>query len=712
MSIFQGAKSNNQRHIWQLFSNTISARYIRFYPVSWNSHISMRAGVLNREEKVLNPPESARSYSSVWDNNRIGTGHARSKLDSVQAWSAGRNDGNQWMTIDLGSTQDVRGVVTQGRRTSRWSNQFVKTFKIGYSTDGRNFTMLNDTIVQKEVSPKKYRLKSGVRYIMITPPTPYIQISQIAVYAAGNPNVNIAKGKPVSVTSIYPRTRAENVVDGTLAPKSHPGGWHSLTGNANEYFLLDLQKAYPIDKVVYYNRGDCCQNRANGMFLRLQDENRNEVWTGTLSSAMVQVFRFESSVEDPYRFLPLEEKCQGYTSKLNVGEEFEKNYFKKAIAETCMPYYSKEFVKCKDETQKALGDIDLAIQKCAGKLHTCQAAFNITTQMVIISATYGEHNVQMNCPTAREQYLITNGDVKAAGVDPWGHYKTYGKKEGRKWPRCIIDVRQKIEELRAKGVKSVAVSNVTFGQDPVPGKKKQLRLVLKSSYDAEFEKIIQEGENLNLDFDNEAARKKLAEEEQARSRPLYTFSTLGKNQNGGQKGGYTPYNEELITGGGGTINLMSKLEDYLTQPAEMNTTDKNPNCKAWASKQPSECELNPRFMLANCAKSCASVSASPITPDLARANRERKYNIKHHADFTEFNKHYKPFSTCPTKDYVKKADVQHIYNKTLSLVEKLNALKNNFSVDIKTHPDYRLLLDKYALKNANGDYIDCVPCTQ
>ena len=131
MSIFQGAKSINQkRHIWQLFKNTISARYIRFYPVSWNSHISMRAGVLNREEKILNPPESARSYSSVWDNNRIGTAHARSKLDSPQAWSARRNDRNQWMTIDLGSTQDVRGVVTQGRKEySRWSNQFVKTFK-------------------------------------------------------------------------------------------------------------------------------------------------------------------------------------------------------------------------------------------------------------------------------------------------------------------------------------------------------------------------------------------------------------------------------------------------------------------------------------------------------------------------------------------------------------------------------------------------------
>ena len=706
MSIFNGPSSQNQGHIWQLFKNTITARYIRFYPQTWTTHMSMRAAVLDGNEQILNPPESSRTYSSTWPNGSHWD-HTLSMLNSRQAWSSGVNRVGEWMTINLGNPQEVRGVVTQGRSDQApgcCADQFVKTFKIGYSMDGQNFTMLNDVATQNEVSDKKNTLKSGIRYIMITPPTSYIQISQLAVYAAGNPNVNIAKGKPVSVTSTYPNTRAESVVDGTLANKSHPGGWHSLTGNSNEYFLVDLQKPYPIEKVVYYNRGDCCQNRAKGMLLRLQDENRNEIWTGTLSSAMIQTFTFQSSVEDPYRFLPLEEKCRGYTSKLNVGEDFEKNYFKKAIAETCMPYYSTELVKCNNESTKALTEIDLTIQKCNGPLHTCQSAFNINTQMIILSATYGEHNTQpLNCPIAREQYLITNGDVNAAGVDAWSHYKSNGEREGRKWPRCIINVRQKIEDLRTKGVKSVVVSNVTFGQDPAPGTPKQLRLVLKSSYNAKFVKIILEGQTLNLDFDNTATKKS----EPVRSAPLYTFSTLGKNQKGGQ----TPYNAEPMTYGGGTINLMSKLEDYLTKPAEMNIKDKNRNCKAWATKQPSECELNPRFMLANCAKSCESIKASPITPDLLRANQVRRYNIKKHKDFAEFNKHYKKFSSCPTKDYVKKADVQHIYDKTLSLVEKLNALKNNFSLDIRTHPDYRLLLDKYSLKNVKGEYVECAPCT-
>jgi hypothetical protein len=38
----------------------------------------------------LNPPEEARHYSSVWDGDAIGSGHARSMLDSQQAWSAQR----------------------------------------------------------------------------------------------------------------------------------------------------------------------------------------------------------------------------------------------------------------------------------------------------------------------------------------------------------------------------------------------------------------------------------------------------------------------------------------------------------------------------------------------------------------------------------------------------------------------------------------------
>ena len=34
--------------------------------------------------RVLDPPEDSRQYSSVWNNDAIGTGHARSTLGSAQ----------------------------------------------------------------------------------------------------------------------------------------------------------------------------------------------------------------------------------------------------------------------------------------------------------------------------------------------------------------------------------------------------------------------------------------------------------------------------------------------------------------------------------------------------------------------------------------------------------------------------------------------------
>jgi hypothetical protein len=102
--------------------------------------------------KALNPAESARSYSSVWTNDAVGTGHAQSMLDSAQAWSAATNDANQYMTISLGSAQAVAGVVTQGR--ANWeSAQWVLTYQVQTSQDcsdyvyvecGRVFTANTD----------------------------------------------------------------------------------------------------------------------------------------------------------------------------------------------------------------------------------------------------------------------------------------------------------------------------------------------------------------------------------------------------------------------------------------------------------------------------------------------------------------------------------------------------------------------------------------
>jgi len=84
---------------------------------------------------VYNPPEHSRRYSSIRGNNRIGTGHARSKLNSHQAWSARHNHRNQWLQMNMHGYKWVKGIVMQGRRHS---GQRVTAFRV-YGHDGRRW---------------------------------------------------------------------------------------------------------------------------------------------------------------------------------------------------------------------------------------------------------------------------------------------------------------------------------------------------------------------------------------------------------------------------------------------------------------------------------------------------------------------------------------------------------------------------------------------
>ena len=82
---------------------------------------------------MISPPDYKLQYSSVWNNDPLGKGHARGRLRSKQAWSSRKNKIGQWMQIDSGEVQSIAGVVTQGRRGS---NQRVTSFKVEVSEDG------------------------------------------------------------------------------------------------------------------------------------------------------------------------------------------------------------------------------------------------------------------------------------------------------------------------------------------------------------------------------------------------------------------------------------------------------------------------------------------------------------------------------------------------------------------------------------------------
>ena len=74
------------------------------------------------------------STSSQRDaNNSAIQGRIREK----GSWSAGRNDVNQWLQVDLGNQQTaVTRVTTQGKNGY---SQWVTKYKLQYSYDGFSF---------------------------------------------------------------------------------------------------------------------------------------------------------------------------------------------------------------------------------------------------------------------------------------------------------------------------------------------------------------------------------------------------------------------------------------------------------------------------------------------------------------------------------------------------------------------------------------------
>ena len=117
------------------FDTPVEARYIRFYPQTWNIHMSMRGEIVSGKTRVdktptvVDVPYSGHSASTVWSGEAIGTGHGRGRLDSVQGWSAQNNAVGEWYQLDNGSATNISGIVIKGRKGS---DQYVTSFKAQY----------------------------------------------------------------------------------------------------------------------------------------------------------------------------------------------------------------------------------------------------------------------------------------------------------------------------------------------------------------------------------------------------------------------------------------------------------------------------------------------------------------------------------------------------------------------------------------------------
>ncbi|CAB9518283.1 Discoidin-1 subunit [Seminavis robusta] len=115
---------------------------------------------------VLNPPEEQRFYSSVHCNHKIGTGCARSMLDSPQGWLAGVKDGNQWMVMDAGMVVDaINGIVITNRKDC-WFNQVVTKVEVDVSDD------TGDWKKAMEATDTNITVENNISWLLFDQPVP------------------------------------------------------------------------------------------------------------------------------------------------------------------------------------------------------------------------------------------------------------------------------------------------------------------------------------------------------------------------------------------------------------------------------------------------------------------------------------------------------------------------------------------------------------
>ncbi|XP_033100929.1 lactadherin-like, partial [Anneissia japonica] len=151
------ANSDENTEVKNIFSSVVYAQFIRINPITWYGHISLRFELLGTDSVVALGIEDGTIHSdqlTASSEYLNSLGAHRGRLNTVSdaggfgAWAAANNDPDPWIQADLGSVKRVVGVITQGRSDG---NQWVKTYKVNYSTNGSIFTPVLGTNGQVEI---------------------------------------------------------------------------------------------------------------------------------------------------------------------------------------------------------------------------------------------------------------------------------------------------------------------------------------------------------------------------------------------------------------------------------------------------------------------------------------------------------------------------------------------------------------------------------
>ncbi|KAL9953934.1 hypothetical protein ACROYT_G041410 [Oculina patagonica] len=345
--------TDSETAVYHGLNPPIRARYIRFRPVTWLNHISMRAELYGCIQEILdfcfNNAVGITSPDVIPDDHMTATSHfnevfqpAYGRLygDRGDGWCAKEpNRTEDWLQVDLGKTVQVCAVATQGDRGSDGigaAHEWVTDFKLSYSPDGNTWTTYKDgngteLEFQREggsttVDRHKLVVPISARYIRFHPTQQQgWNCLRVEVYsiekcqeALGMESGLISDDK-LSASSEFNADQAAN--RGRLHIQysgGKTGGWVAATDDVNQWLQVDLGSQYTkITRVATQGRSDYrhwvfnytlqySNNGVNFQNYREQGQNEDKEFTGNTDQDTVVYHVLNPPITARYiRFRPM-----------------------------------------------------------------------------------------------------------------------------------------------------------------------------------------------------------------------------------------------------------------------------------------------------------------------------------------------------------------------------------------------------------------------
>lgn len=171
-------------------------------------------------------------------------------------------------------------------------------YGLGLGPGSGNATF-DDRYAKKQALDKQVLLPIRAQYVRIlptkkgSPDDRCLQISQLQVFNSSGKEV--ARGRPTTSASTWSlwgtQPDSSKAVDGNAAPRPFPNIYHDAcnTNGQNQFWMVDLGSEQDLSSIIYYNRTDCCGNRADGMPVQLLDSNMNVVGQTTINGSAPKI---------------------------------------------------------------------------------------------------------------------------------------------------------------------------------------------------------------------------------------------------------------------------------------------------------------------------------------------------------------------------------------------------------------------------------------